>query len=118
MILFVKVHVAPNPAVNWPPLLSSAAAFTTAAATAAAAGAGSDVTSTSSTSGYQMVSFYTFRAVRDPEECAQRLLASWRPLGVVGRVYVSAEGVNAQVSLSKSQEEAKLNKLKRPKPYK
>jgi UPF0176 protein len=45
-----------------------------------------------------MVSFYTFRAVQDPEECAQRLLASWRPLGVVGRVYVSAEGVNAQVN--------------------
>lgn len=53
---------------------------------------------TSASSGYQMVSFYTFRAVQDPEECAQRLLASWRPLGVVGRVYVSAEGVNAQVN--------------------
>jgi predicted sulfurtransferase len=45
-----------------------------------------------------MLSFYTFRAVADPAACARQLLASWRPFGAVGRVYVSFEGVNAQAS--------------------
>jgi UPF0176 protein len=46
-----------------------------------------------------MTSFYTLRLVSEQEELCKRLIAAWQPLGVLGRVYVAQEGVNAQVSV-------------------
>lgn len=46
-----------------------------------------------------MVSFYKLTSFPDPEEMCTRLREAWAPLGVLGRVYVAKEGVNAQVSV-------------------
>ena len=46
-----------------------------------------------------MTSFYTLRPIADVEALCKRLVAAWQPLGVLGRVYVAEEGVNAQVSV-------------------
>eukprot|EP00960_Hanusia_phi_P026696 746395-Hanusia_phi.AAC.1 len=46
-----------------------------------------------------MVSFYRLHSIQDPEDLARRLRAAWEPLGVLGRVYVAREGINAQVSV-------------------
>ncbi|EKX46237.1 hypothetical protein GUITHDRAFT_70716 [Guillardia theta CCMP2712] len=46
-----------------------------------------------------MVSFYRLHPLQDPEDLARRLRAAWEPLGVLGRVYVAREGINAQVSV-------------------
>ena len=46
-----------------------------------------------------MVSFYRLHSLHDPEDLARRLRAAWEPLGVLGRVYVAREGINAQVSV-------------------
>ena len=43
-----------------------------------------------------MTSFYTLRPVPEVAELTVRLVAAWQPLGVLGRVYVASEGVNAQ----------------------
>lgn len=48
---------------------------------------------------YSMVSFYTFYNITDPENLAQRLEEEWRYFGVVGRVYVATEGINAQMAI-------------------
>ena len=46
-----------------------------------------------------MTSFYTLRPVASVEDLCKRLVSAWLPLGVLGRVYVAEEGVNAQVSV-------------------
>jgi len=45
-----------------------------------------------------LTSFYTLRPVPEVEALCKRLLDAWLPLGVLGRVYIAPEGVNAQVS--------------------
>jgi hypothetical protein len=47
-----------------------------------------------------MLSFYAFPpgGIQDPEEFALMLRKTWKPFGVLGRVYVAEEGVNAQMS--------------------
>jgi len=45
-------------------------------------------------------SFYTLRPLNGADgvdDLCKRLLGAWQPLGVLGRVYVALEGVNAQV---------------------
>ena len=48
-----------------------------------------------------MISFYSFpsQGIDDEEEFALRLKQLWKPFGVLGRVYVAKEGVNAQMSI-------------------
>lgn len=80
----LSLLVARNPAVEWPP---PGPAYLSGMADPSAAEA------------MQMLSFYQFRAIADPEELADRLAAAWGPTGTLGRVYVSSEGVNAQVAV-------------------
>ena len=47
----------------------------------------------------QMISFYVFQPTPDPEALCDAVRAAWEPLCVVGRVYVSNEGVNAQIAV-------------------
>jgi predicted sulfurtransferase/predicted O-methyltransferase YrrM len=48
---------------------------------------------------WRMVSFYAFRPMVNPELAASRAAKLWRDLGVTGRVYFAAEGVNAQLAV-------------------
>lgn len=46
-----------------------------------------------------MVSFYKLTTYPDPADLCTRLMEAWAPLGILGRVYVAPEGINAQVSV-------------------
>lgn len=45
------------------------------------------------------LSFYRYVRMSELEELRHALYAEWEQLGVLGRVYIAAEGINAQVSL-------------------
>jgi len=45
------------------------------------------------------LSFYRYVRLRDVEALRNELYAEWEALGVLGRIYVAPEGINAQVSL-------------------
>jgi UPF0176 protein len=45
------------------------------------------------------ISFYKYAKIRNPQLFRDYLYANWEPLGVLGRVYVATEGINAQISL-------------------
>ncbi|KAK4531093.1 hypothetical protein CCYA_CCYA06G1950 [Cyanidiococcus yangmingshanensis] len=47
----------------------------------------------------QMLSFYRFVSISEPEELASRLRFYLKPLAVRGRIYIATEGVNAQVAV-------------------
>ncbi|MFM7646337.1 MAG: rhodanese-related sulfurtransferase [Sphingomonadales bacterium] len=49
------------------------------------------------------VSFYHYFPIEDPAECRDRLYELLQPIGVCGRIYVSGEGINAQVSVATTQ---------------
>ena len=49
------------------------------------------------------LSLYKYHQISDPEVFRNRLYASWSELGVLGRVYVAHEGINAQISVLKDQ---------------
>eukprot|EP00922_Rhytidocystis_sp_ex-Travisia-forbesii_P065958 GHVS01097939.1.p1 GENE.GHVS01097939.1~~GHVS01097939.1.p1 ORF type:complete len:1471 (-),score=324.43 GHVS01097939.1:161-4573(-) len=51
------------------------------------------------TNSYQMLSFYRFAQVDEPEKLTRKLRFLWLPMGVVGRVYVAPEGINGQVAV-------------------
>jgi predicted sulfurtransferase/predicted O-methyltransferase YrrM len=48
-----------------------------------------------------MLSFYSFppNGIADPEDFALKVRKAWKPFEALGRVYVAAEGVNAQMSV-------------------
>ena len=48
---------------------------------------------------YTLLSFYRFFTIDDPQDMAARLEALWKPFRAVGRIYVAAEGVNAQMAV-------------------
>ncbi|KAL8453786.1 hypothetical protein Emed_000727 [Eimeria media] len=48
---------------------------------------------------YQLISLYKFFRVAAPEVLAELLRALWGPRGVLGRAYVAAEGLNAQLAV-------------------
>ena len=48
------------------------------------------------------LSFYKYFAINDPEAFRDRLYQDWQKFGVMGRVYVSYEGINAQISVLES----------------
>jgi UPF0176 protein len=49
------------------------------------------------------LSFYKYHQIADPTEFRNRLYKEWSELGVLGRVYVAGEGINAQVSVAREQ---------------
>lgn len=46
-----------------------------------------------------VLSFYKYALLSDPEQFRDQLYADFDKLGVLGRIYVSGEGVNAQISV-------------------
>ena len=47
------------------------------------------------------LSFYKYHRITHPEDFRNRLFAAWKSLGVLGRIYVAQEGINAQLSVPK-----------------
>ena len=45
------------------------------------------------------LSLYRYAHIGNPQFFRDHLFSVWQPLGVLGRIYVSAEGINAQLSL-------------------
>ncbi len=45
------------------------------------------------------LSFYAYAQIEDPKKFRDDLFLAWDPLGVLGRIYVAHEGINAQLSL-------------------
>ncbi len=50
----------------------------------------------------QTLSFYKYVPIENPDELRDQLFITWNELGVLGRVYLATEGINAQISLPKS----------------
>lgn len=52
-------------------------------------------------SGYKFVtmSFYQYAHIENPQEFRDQLFKTWSELNVVGRTYVSKEGINAQIAV-------------------
>ena len=48
------------------------------------------------------ISFYQYHKIEDPTLFRNNLFIDWNELGVLGRTYVSFEGINAQISVSAS----------------
>jgi len=47
----------------------------------------------------QVVSFYRYVIIGDPRQLRDELFAEWQKLGILGRIYVAKEGINAQMSV-------------------
>lgn len=47
----------------------------------------------------RVFSFYRYVIVDNPEQLRNELYAEWMELGVLGRIYVASEGINAQMSV-------------------
>jgi UPF0176 protein len=45
------------------------------------------------------LSFYAYAHIEDPKKFRDDLFLAWNPLGVLGRIYVATEGINAQLSV-------------------
>ena len=45
------------------------------------------------------LSFYKYAVVKNPELFRDYLFLNWQPLNILGRIYVSFEGINAQLSV-------------------
>ena len=45
------------------------------------------------------LSFYAYAQIQNPTQFRNDLFLAWNPLGVLGRIYVANEGINAQLSL-------------------
>ena len=52
------------------------------------------------------LSFYRYVRLEDPKALREQLFLEWDALGVLGRVYVAREGINAQISVPQHQWEA------------
>ena len=46
-----------------------------------------------------VVSFYRYVRITDPVNLRHELFSEWQNLGVLGRVYLAEEGINAQISI-------------------
>lgn len=57
------------------------------------------------------ISFYKYCQIRNPAFFRDFLFIHWSELGVLGRTYVSSEGINAQISIPTSNVEAFVAKL-------
>ena len=47
------------------------------------------------------ISFYKYFQIPDPDTYRDELYKVWSEIGVYGRTYVAAEGINAQISIPK-----------------
>lgn len=45
------------------------------------------------------VSFYRYVIIENPQATRDQLYADWQELGVLGRIYIAKEGINAQISV-------------------
>lgn len=45
------------------------------------------------------ISFYQYHQIGNPEVFRNHLFINWDPIGVLGRIYVAKEGINAQLSV-------------------
>ncbi len=54
----------------------------------------------------QTLSFYRYVHLENPEVLRDELFKAWNELGVLGRIYLAHEGINAQLSVPKSKLEA------------
>ena len=52
------------------------------------------------------LSFYRYVKIENPEELRDQLFTKWSELGVMGRIYLAHEGINAQLSLPEKNLEA------------
>lgn len=59
-----------------------------------------------STEARTTISFYQYHQLEAPDEFRDQLYATFQDLGVLGRVYVASEGINAQVSVPTDKFEA------------
>jgi len=50
---------------------------------------------------WTVLSFYRYTEIKNPVNFADRLREGWSALGVLGRIYVAREGINAQLSVPK-----------------
>jgi UPF0176 protein len=50
-----------------------------------------------------VVSFYRYVRISNPEQLRNALFAEWQALGCLGRIYLSQEGINAQMSIPEPQ---------------
>ena len=57
------------------------------------------------------LSFYRYVRITDPQAFRDQLYAEWMQLGVLGRIYVSQEGINAQINVPEPQWEAFVQNL-------
>jgi len=57
------------------------------------------------------ISFYQYYQIENPQELRDRLFIEWNKLNVLGRTYVSSEGINAQISVPSSNLIALKNQL-------
>ncbi|OGG41640.1 hypothetical protein A2837_00645 [Candidatus Kaiserbacteria bacterium RIFCSPHIGHO2_01_FULL_46_22] len=48
---------------------------------------------------YRTLSFYKYVRIEDPDALRDELYSTWSDLGVLGRIYVASEGINAQLSV-------------------
>ena len=48
-----------------------------------------------------VVSFYKYVVIKNPQKLRDYLFKTWSDIGVLGRVYLASEGINAQVSIPK-----------------
>ncbi len=58
-----------------------------------------------------VISFYRYVRIADPVALRHELFAEWSELGCLGRIYVSQEGINAQMSVPEPHFETFKNKL-------
>ena len=59
----------------------------------------------------RVLSFYRYVHIDMPQDLRDKLYLDWRDLGVLGRVYVATEGVNAQISVASDNLDAFLDSL-------
>lgn len=57
------------------------------------------------------LSFYRYVRISDPQAFRDQLYAEWMQLGVLGRTYVSQEGINAQINVPEIQWESFIANL-------
>lgn len=48
------------------------------------------------------LSFYKYHRLADPDASRNQLYKAWAPIGVLGRIYVAQEGINAQLSVPRA----------------
>ncbi len=63
------------------------------------------------------VSFYRYVILTEPELLRDELYREWEKLGVLGRVYLAQEGINAQISIPEPQVKNFIQSLNRRKQF-